>query len=146
VTDPAIAAPEPRKALYGGLMAGACAAAVGCSALVVLGLGGGGKAALLSATAVGAGSVVTIFPALFSGRGIDFGQRVLFSSMARMLLILALALVWDVTRDLGDSRRAFFIATLCGAALVLVAEATVAIVLLTAIERTKATAQPARRG
>lgn len=130
---------SPSAALYGGLMAAACVAALAATVAAGLALGGGQRAAMLAAGAVGVGSMATFLPLLLSGVG-AFGVRVLFASVVRMLVILCLAWMMDLAGIIdpaSPARRAFWLAAFCGGAFILVAESVVAVSLLARIERQK---------
>jgi hypothetical protein len=150
VTDQASLSLSPPRALYGALMAVACVVAAGVAAGANSALGGDGRTGLLAAITVATGSGATFIPAVFArrldGRAANFGVQVFFASALRALLIFGIAFTLDASRDLGAARRPFWIATLCGAALVLVAESSVAIVLLARIERLRSGLRPVTSG
>lgn len=136
-------AQAPNKALFGGVMGLAWVVAVGAAILVAQSLGGAGQPATLAAAAVALGGLVTFAPLLARGAAAShFGVFVLGASGARLLLILAIGFAFHQTKDLGEAKKAFWVATMAGAGLILIVESALAVRMLTRLEHAKANSTP----
>jgi hypothetical protein len=124
-------------------MGGACAAAILAGAAITLGLGGDWHTAMLAAAAIGVGAIATFLPVVFTGGGSggagNFGVHVLIASMVRALLILSIAVYFTQTRDLP--KRPFWVGAATGAGFILIVESTLAISILSRIERARLAAR-----
>jgi len=129
----------PSKARYGSLMACVCVLALAASAAAANALGADSHTLTMALAAIAIGSLPTFFPLLFTrqtGRETNFGLVVFFASGARLLLIVATALLFSQMSDLAG--RPFWIGVMTGAGLILIIESTAAIWILSKIERSKA--------
>lgn len=109
--------------------------AVAFAGAIAMLMGAPERVVLLTVLAVAAGSLATFLPAILSVERQSWGLVVLGASMARTMLILVCALLFDKTRDLGDARTALWIGAMCGAGLVLIVESVVAVRVLAAMDR-----------
>jgi hypothetical protein len=128
---------QPRlpRGTYAAIMALATLVAIGVAAGVSLLMGAPERVAMLAVIAIAAGSFATFVPAAFNVEKQTWGMVVLAGSMGRMLLILAIMLILERTRDLGDSRTALWIGVLCGAATILVIEAVASIRIIASMDK-----------
>jgi hypothetical protein len=108
------------------VIASACAFAVARS------VGGPGSPAGLTAGLIGVVSLVGLLPILV-GSAERFGLAVLGASMARLLLAMFAAVILT---EIGDfASRPIWLGVITGAGLALIAETTIAITILTSIDR-----------
>jgi hypothetical protein len=133
--------PKPPRGKYAGIMAVATVAAVGCAAAVCLLMDAPGRVALLAGLAVTLGSLATFLPSILQVERQSWGLVVLGSSMARTMVILACALFFDQTRNLGDARTALWIGSMCGAGIALIVESAVSVRFLAAMDRSASSSQ-----
>jgi hypothetical protein len=138
--------PSLPRARYGALMGLTCVAATVGAGLAARLMGGGEHVQMLAVLCVGCASTATFLPVLLAGKGrwgeSNFGIVVLGASMARTLLLLALALVVSQGREL--SPRPFWIGILAGGGVVLMVESLLAVTLLARLEREKSAGPLAR--
>ena len=126
---------KPPRGKYAAIMAVTTVLAMASASGVAAMMGAPGRAAILAALSVMAGSLATFIPAILRVERQSWGLAVLGSSMARTIVILAVALAIDKSRDLGDARTAFWIGTMIGTGVVLLIESAVSIRILAAMER-----------
>jgi len=131
--------PQPPRGVYlatmtiigvvGALVASGAARAFGGESLTVTLAG----ATVLIATCA------TLFPGILVLRGgaQTWGMLVMAASMARMLMVLGLGAYFDETREL--TRQAYWMGSVVGAAVVLAGETTLAIKILSRLERERLT-------
>ncbi len=140
--------PQFPKGAYAALMGVTCVVAAVGAALVARIMGADTTTVALAGTCVGAASVATFLPVFFasskSSGETNFGLLVLVASMARMLAMLGLALVFAETREL--IRRPYWIGILAGGGLILIVESTLAVTFLSRLERLKSAAGSLNRG
>lgn len=108
-------------------------AAITCAALISSSLGGA-RAAWAATIALAVASLASFLPAVLSVGAAHWGMVVLASGVGRSLLVLAI--VYAATEN-GLPSRPTFLGAGAGALFVLVVETVLAIVILSAIERTK---------
>jgi hypothetical protein len=115
----------------------ACATLLGiaASAAAILLMGAPMGIAGLVAMCVIAGSFATFIPAVLRIDRQMWGVAVLGSSMTRTMIILAIVLVIDQSRDLGTAHKALWVAALCAAGVILVIETGAAIRILSSMEK-----------
>ncbi len=136
--DRAIQAPHyvsPPRAKYAGIMAVTTVVAIAAAAGVAAMMGAPSRVVILAAAAVAAGSMATVLPAILKVDRQSWGLVVLGSSMARTMMVLVCALIFDKTRDLGDARTALWIGAMVGAGVVLIVESAVAVRVLAAMDK-----------
>lgn len=132
-TTPQLSIP---RATYGLIMAGATVAGLACAAAVASGLGGSGEVVRYALIALAVGSIATFVPAMFLISAEYWGVAVLFSGVARGLIVVAIS--YFITQGNPDlSSKALFYGSISGAGMVLFVETATAIVMLSKVERTR---------
>jgi hypothetical protein len=133
---------QPPRSLYAGIMALATLLGVAIASGVALMMGAPAKVAGLAAMAMVAGSFATFIPALLRIDRQTWGLAVLGASMARTMLILAIVLVIDRSRDFGEAHKTLWIAAMCGMGAILVIESAAAIRILSAMDKSASRPTP----
>jgi hypothetical protein len=121
--------------LYAVAMVGVAVAASACAFAVARAVGGIDSPAVLTAGVIGVVSLVGLLPILVRSAE-HFGLAVLGASVARLLLAMFAAVV--LTEVGGAASRPVWLGVVAGSGLALVAEATLAVVILSSMERQKA--------
>lgn len=132
MTEPA--PQSPSRALHLSVMLGVTALALGTTWVTARTMGGSSTTAGLAALSLVIASVASLGPVVLSVKRESWGVLVFGSSIARMLLVLAVGYWIDAANQLD--RGPFWMSLVLGAVLVLIAETTVAVVTLTRLERT----------
>lgn len=129
---------QPYRPLYAGLMLAVTVVTSACAFAVARVTGGPDAPALVAAGLVGVVSLVGLLPAMV--RAVEhFGLAVLGASMARILLAMLGAVV--LTQLGGVESRPLWLAVVAGAGIALFAESVAAIVILSSVERKKASSR-----
>lgn len=131
----AVTAPQPPRSLYAGAMVAVAVVASACAFVVARAVGEADGPAVLTAGVIGVVSLVGLLPILVQSAE-HFGLAVLGASMARLLLAMFAAVV--LTEVGSAPSRPVWLGVVAGAGLALIAEATIAIAILSSIERKKA--------
>ena len=123
---------QPPRARYAGAMLLASVLGVACAYLVAARLDAGDDAPLVAAAVVAGAALVGFIPAVI-GTAQYFGVAVLMASVSRLLIVLTASLV---ATKVGDTpARPLWIGAVSGTVLILIAESTLSILVISAMDR-----------
>ncbi|NUQ66850.1 MAG: hypothetical protein HUU18_01015 [Phycisphaerales bacterium] len=127
--------PQPPRGTYLAAMTGIGALGAFVASGMAGAMGGDSRTITLAGATVLIATCATLFPGILMLRGgaQTWGMLVLAASVARMLVVLGLGAYFDETREL--IRQAYWLGSVVGAAVVLAGETTLAIKILSRLER-----------
>lgn len=128
------ASPAPPRGLYAVAMLVVAALSTAAAFAAARAIGGAGAVVLQTTALIAAVSLLGLLPVLVSTAE-RFGLAVLGASMARLLLAMFAAVV--LTEVVGVASRPVWFGVVAGAGLGLIAETTIAVAVLSAMERRK---------